>query len=198
MANVTLKGNPARTSGDLPETGRKAPDFTLTRTDLSDVSLLDFRGSRIVLNIFPSVDTPVCSATVRRFNQEISRQDNAVALCISRDLPFAHSRFCEAEGLKEVIPLSEMRHRDFGTSYGLHLQEGPLAGLLARAVFILDETGTILYQQLVDEITEEPDYEQALAALRAKVGEEACTTSRTAEHARPQDTDEPCDDGRAG
>lgn len=124
--------------------------------------------------------------------------DNAVALCISRDLPFAHARFCETEGLKDVIPLSEMRHREFGASYGLHLQEGPLAGLLARAVFILDENGIIVYHQLVDEITDEPDYEQALAALRTKAGEEVCTTSRTAEHARPQDADEPCDDGRAG
>lgn len=198
MAQVTLKGTPTPTSGDLPATNSKAPDFTLTRTDLTDVSLLDFRGSRIVLNIFPSVDTPVCSATVRRFNQEISQEDNAVALCISRDLPFAHARFCETEGLKDVIPLSEMRHREFGASYGLHLQEGPLAGLLARAVFILDENGTIVYHQLVGEITDEPDYEQALAALRTKAGEEVCTTSRTAEHARPQDSDEPCDDGRAG
>ena len=198
MAHVTLKGTAFTTSGDLPTPGLKAPDFTLTRTDLSDISLLDYRGPRIVLNIFPSVDTPVCSATVRRFNEEISKRDNAIVLCISRDLPFAHARFCETEGLKDVIPLSEMRHRDFGASYGLHLQQGPMAGLLARAVFVLDEVGTIVYQQLVEEITEEPDYQAALAALQTSKGEEVCTISRTAEHARTEDSDEPCDDGRAG
>lgn len=198
MAHVTLKGNPVQTSGELPQVGHKAPDFQLTRVDLSDASLKDYLGKRVVLNIFPSVDTPVCSASVRRFNAEISKQDNSVVLCISRDLPFALSRFCAAEGLEDVIPLSEMRTRDFGTNYGLHLQEGPLAGLLARAIFVLDETGTIIYRQLVGEITKEPDYEQALAGLKADKGDPACTVSATSEHSRLQNPDEPCDDGRAG
>ena len=202
MAETNFKGNPIHTSGELPAVGDTAPDFLLTRTDLSDVSLKDFAGKKVVLNIFPSVDTPVCSMSVRKFNAEIGNYENAVALCISLDLPFAHSRFCETEGLKDVIPASEMRRRGFGEDYGLRMTDGPLAGLLARAVFVLDETGKIVYSQLVDEITTEPDYESALAALKSQsgenVGQDVCVTSATAEHTRSDSLDEPCDDGRSG
>ena len=198
MAEITLKGNPFHTSGNLPSVGYAAPDFSLTRQDLSDFKLRDVTGKRVVLNIFPSVDTPPCSASVRRFNTEISKFENAVALCISRDLPFAHARFCEAEGLKDVIPLSEMRHRDFGEKYGVVITDGPMAGLLARAVLVLDESGKVIYSQLVDEIVEEPAYEKALQALRDAPGVDSCTASFTAEHARGESEDDACDDGRAG
>ena len=198
MAQITLKGNPIHTLGNLPAVGSAAPDFSLTRQDLSDLKLRDVAGKRVVLNIFPSVDTPTCSASVRRFNSEISKFDNAVALCISRDLPFAHARFCEAEGLKDVIPLSEMRHRNFGEKYGVVITDGPMAGLLARAVLVLDESGKVIYSQLVDEIAEEPAYEKALEALRNAAAMESCTASFTAEHARGGEEDDACDDGRAG
>ena len=198
MAEITLKGTPVRTSGELPSVGQPAPGFTLTRTDLSDMSLKDVVGKRVVLNIFPSIDTSVCAMSVRRFNSEISNFENAVALCISRDLPFAHARFCGAEGLSDVISLSEMRHSDFGKQYGVVMTDGPLASLLARAVVVIDEKGKIIYTQLVGEIGEEPDYEKALAALGGVENMEACTTSLTAEHVRGVDEDEPCDDGRAG
>jgi thiol peroxidase len=198
MADITLKGMPVHTIGDLPSVGDSAPDFSLTRTDFSDMSLKDVAGKRVVLNIFPSVDTAVCAMTVRKFNSEISKIENAVALCISRDLPFAHERFCGAEGLNDVISLSEMRHRDFGKTYGVEMTDGPLAGLFARAVVVIDENGRIIYTQLVNEIGEEPDYEEALTALRNTGDLEACTTSTTAEHARGFEEDEPCDDGRAG
>lgn len=198
MAQVTLKGKPVRTSGELPTVGYAAPDFSLTRTDFSDMSLRDVAGKRVVLNIFLSVDTSTCSASVRRFNSEISNFENAVVLCISRDLPFAHARFCEAEGLENVIPLSEMRQRDFGEKYGVAMVDGPLAGLLARAVLVLDESGKVIYSQLVKEVGEEPDYEKALDALRNLPGIDSCTTSFTAEHARGESEDDACDDGRAG
>ena len=198
MAQITLKGNPVQTIGDLPAAGYTAPDFKLTRTDFSDMSLRDVAGKRVVLNVFMSVDTSTCSASIRRFNEEIGRIDNTVVLCISRDLPFAQARFCEAEGLKEVIPLSELRERDFGQKYGLAMVDGPLAGLLARAVIILDESGKVIYSQLVSEVSEEPDYEEALAALHSQSSVDACTTSFTAEHARGEAEDDVCDDGRAG
>ena len=198
MAQITLKGNPIQTSGRLPSPGYAAPDFSLTQRDLSDMSLRDVAGKRVVLNIFPSIDTPTCSASVRRFNTEISDQENAVVLCISRDLPFAHDRFCEAEDIKNAISLSEMRHRDFGEKYGLAILDGPLAGLLARAVVILDESGKIIYSELVSEIASEPDYEKALNALKNAASVDACTSSFTAEHARGEGEDDVCDDGRAG
>jgi thiol peroxidase len=198
MAQITLKGNPVHTSGNLPSIGYAAPDFSLTRQDFSDLKLRDVVGKRVVLNIFLSVDTSTCSASVRRFNAEISKFDNAVALCISRDLPFAHARFCEAEGLKNVITLSEMRHRDFGEKYGVVITDGPMAGLLARAVLVLDESGKVIYSQLVDEISQEPAYEKALEALRNASVIDSCTTSFTAEHARGDSEDDACDDGRAG
>jgi thiol peroxidase len=198
MAQITLNGNPTHTSGKLPTPGYAAPDFSLTKKDLSDMSLRDVAGKRVVLNIFPSIDTPTCSASVRRFNAEIGGHENAVVLCISRDLPFAHARFCEAEGIENAIPLSEMRHRDFGKKYGLAILDGPLAGLLARAVLVLDESGKVIHSELVPEIGNEPDYEKALEALKNAASVDACTTSFTAEHARGEGEDDVCDDGRSG
>jgi len=166
MAQVTFKGKAVNTAGELPKIGSQAPDFLLTKTDLSDITLKDVAGKRVVLNIFPSVDTSVCAMSVRRFNAEISKVENAVVLCISRDLPFAHARFCGAEGLDNVVSVSELRNLDFGKSYGMRITDGPLAGLLARAVVILDVKGKVLYTQLVPEITEEPDYDAAMNILK--------------------------------
>lgn len=166
MAQITFKGSPVNTVGELPKIGSHAPDFILTKTDLSDLSMSDLRGKKVVMNIFPSVDTPVCAASVRRFNREAASIENAVVLCISLDLPFALSRFCGAEGLEDVIPLSELRGRDFGNLYGVRIKDGLLAGLLARSVVILDEAGTVVYTELVPEIAEEPDYEKALSVIR--------------------------------
>ena len=165
MATITFKGQPIKTSGDMPKIGAIAPDFTLTKTDLSEVSLRDFSGKRVVLNVFPSLDTGVCAASVRRFNAEAEKLDNTVVLCISFDLPFAQSRFCGAEGLKNVLTLSAFRHREFADRFGLMMTEGPLSGLLARAVLVLDEQGKILYEEQVPEIAQEPNYEAALHAL---------------------------------
>jgi thiol peroxidase len=164
MAQVTLKGNPIHTTGDLPRAGQAAPAFTLTRADLSEATLADFKGQRLVLNVFPSVDTGVCAASVRAFNAKASTLANTAVLCISMDLPFATGRFCAAEGLDRVVPLSAFRSPDF-KAYGLALADGPLRGLLARAVLVLDEAGKVIHAQLVPEITTEPDYAAALAAL---------------------------------
>lgn len=165
MASITFKGNPIKTIGELPEINISAPDFTLTKTDLSDVTLKDFPGKTIVLNIFPSIDTPVCAASVRKFNQEASGFDNAVVLCISADLPFAHKRFCEIEGLNDVIPLSVFRSEDFGSNYGVTITEGPLRGLMSRAIVVIDKTGHVVYKQQAPEIAEEPNYDEALKAI---------------------------------
>ena len=165
MAAITLKGNPIHTCGELPAVGAQAPDFVLTKTDLSDVSLSDFAGKRLVLNIFPSIDTSVCAASVRRFNEEAQNLKNTLVLCVSLDLPFAHDRFCGAEGLENVIPATELRKRAFGEDYGVRIVDGPLAGLLSRAVVILDEQGKVIYTEQVPEIAQEPDYEAALQAL---------------------------------
>jgi thiol peroxidase len=167
MATVTLKGKPVHTSGDLPAKGTQAPDFRLTRGSLEDVSLGSFAGRRKILTINPSFDTSTCQATARRFNQEAARLPNTVILAISADLPFAQSRFCEAEGLSNVIPLSMIRDRDFGRHYGLLLVDGPLEGLLARAVIVLDEHDRVLYSELVPEIGTEPNYASALGTLGA-------------------------------
>ncbi|MCF6188162.1 MAG: thiol peroxidase [Desulfobulbaceae bacterium] len=166
MTTITFKGNPVST-GTLPAVGDKAPGFTLTATDLSNKTLADFTGKTIVLNIFPSIDTPVCAASVRRFNQEASKLDDTVVLCVSADLPFAHQRFCEGEGLDDVIPLSVFRSPEFGKDYGVLITDGPLDGLLSRAIVIIDPDGTIRYIQHVSEITEEPDYQAAIDALAA-------------------------------
>ena len=165
MASITLKGNPIETIGELPSVGAKSPSFTLVKTDLSDCSLDDFGGKTVVLNIFPSIDTGVCAASVRRFNAEASAAEDAVVLCISADLPFAHKRFCEAEGLNDVIPLSSFRSRAFGKEYGVTMTTGPLSGLLSRAIVIIDKSGAVVYTEQVPEITQEPDYEAALRCL---------------------------------
>ena len=165
MTQITLQGTPVQTVGRLPETGSKAPSFSLTATDLRPVSLDDYQCRTIVLNIFPSIDTQVCAASVRRFNAEASRLENTVVLCISADLPFAHQRFCEAEGLDRVIPLSVFRSPEFGRDYGLTLADGPFAGLLSRAVIVINPDGVVCYTQQVAELTEEPDYEAALKAI---------------------------------
>lgn len=167
MATITIQGNPIHTSGDLPQVGSKAPDFTLTKGDLSDVALKDFSGKRKLLNIVPSLDTGVCAASARRFNQEAASVAGAVVLTVSCDLPFAQSRFCQAEGIQNVVMLSELRDRGFGTAYGVRIADGPLAGLLARAVVVLDGDDRVLYTELVPEIAQEPDYARALAALKA-------------------------------
>ncbi len=165
MAQVKFKGNPVTTLGELPAVGTQAPGFRLTGGDLGDVSLADFAGSKVVLSIFPSIDTPVCAASVRRFNEAASSMKDTKVLCISADLPFASGRFCAAEGLKNVATLSTFRSPEFGKEYGVAIAEGPLRGLLSRAVVIIDGSGTVLYTELVTEITEEPEYEAALKAL---------------------------------
>ena len=166
MATIHLKGNPVHTSGDLPAIGSEAPDFCLVAGDLSDKRLADFAGKRKILNIVPSLDTAVCAASTRHFNADASTLDNTVVLVISSDLPFAQGRFCSTEGLENVVPLSMMRSRKFAKDYGVLLTDGPLAGICARAVVVLDENDTVIYTQLVDEITSEPDYQAALAAVR--------------------------------
>lgn len=166
MATIALKGTPIHTAGSLPAAGTKAPDFLLTQGDLSDVSLKDFAGRRKLLNIVPSLDTGVCAASARRFNQEAASVSGAVLLTISCDLPFAQKRFCEAEGIAAVVPLSELRARSFGEAYGVRIVDGPLAGLLSRAIVVLDETDTVVYTEQVPDIVQEPNYEKALAALK--------------------------------
>ena len=167
MATVTFKNQLTVTlNGQLPAVGSIAPNFAATQADLSDVHLEDWRGQRVVLNIFPSVDTGVCAATVRRFNAEAAALENTAVLCISKDLPFALNRFCGAEGLDKVVPLSTFRCNCFTDGYGLLQTDGPLRGLLARAVVVIDTDGKILYTELVPEITEEPNYEAALAVLK--------------------------------
>jgi thiol peroxidase len=165
MSRVTFQGNPVHVDGSFLEVGDAAPVFQLVGGDLSDKSLADFSGKRKVLNIFPSVDTGVCAASVRHFNQDAAGLDNAVVLCISADLPFAQARFCGVEGIENVTMLSMMRGREFLERYGVAMSDGPLAGLAARAVVVLDEHDKVVYTQLVDEITHEPDYEAALKAL---------------------------------
>lgn len=166
MATITLQGNPIQTIGSLPAVGSKAPDFLLTAADLSDSSLSKFAGKRVVLNIFPSVDTGVCASSVRKFNAEVEKLSNTVVLCISADLPFALSRFCGAEGLSNVVTLSELRNREFGNNYGVRIVDGPLAGLLSRSVVVLDETGKVIYTEQVPEIVQEPDYAPVVELLK--------------------------------
>ena len=165
MATVTLGGNPVKTSGELPKVGSKAPDFKLVNKDLGVVSLSDFAGKRLVLNIFPSVDTSTCAASVRNFNAKASELQNTTVLCISRDLPFAQKRFCGAEGLENVVNLSDFQAGTFGKTNGLEIVDGPLAGLHSRAIIVVDENGKITHTEQVAEIANEPNYEAALAAL---------------------------------
>lgn len=165
MSQVTFKGSPVNTNGELPNIGEQAPDFSLTSGDLSQKSLKDFKGKRIILNIFPSVDTGTCAASVRAFNEIASTLPNSVVLCISRDLPFAQSRFCAGEGLENVITLSEYKDSSFSDAYGVRFSDGPLEGLLSRAVVVLDETGKVIYHEQVAETADEPNYEAALGTL---------------------------------
>jgi thiol peroxidase len=165
MAAITLGGNPINTSGNLPEVGNVAPDFKLVKSDLSIVSLADYKGSRVVLNIFPSIDTGTCATSVRTFNAKLSALENTKVLCISRDLPFAQKRFCGAEGLENVENLSDFKDGSFGKNYGLEITDSVLAGLHSRVVIVLDENGIIKYTEQVPEIADEPNYEAALASL---------------------------------
>lgn len=162
MATVTFKGNPVSTSGNLPSVGSVAPDFKLVDGKLGEVSLADYKGKRVVLNIFPSIDTGVCAASVRNFNKWAAGQENVVVLCVSKDLPFAQSRFCGAEGIENVVTVSDFRYNNFATDYGVLMTDGPLAGLMARSVVAIDENGTVVYNELVPEIVEEPSYDVKL------------------------------------
>ena len=166
MAQVTLKGNPVQVEGQLPQIGSQALDFSRTAGDLSDVTLATFAGKRKVLNIFPSVDTPTCATSVRKFNAQANDVANTAILCISADLPFAQARFCGAEGLENVQNLSTLRGTEFLQNYGVAIADGPLKGLTARAVVVLDENDKVLHSELVGEIAEEPNYEAALAVLK--------------------------------
>ena len=166
MAQVTRRGNPVQIKGELPQVGSTAPAFTLVGGDLADVTLETFAGKRKVLNIFPSVDTPTCATSVRKFNAQANDLNNAVVLCISADLPFAQARFCGAEGLENVQNLSTLRGAEFIENYGVAIADGPLKGLTARAVVVLDENDNVLHSELVKEIAEEPNYEAALAVLK--------------------------------
>jgi thiol peroxidase len=166
MAETKVGGNPVHTAGDLPATGQPAPGFTVVKGDLSPISLSDLTGQRVVLNIFPSIDTPTCAASVRRFNQAAANLENTTVLNVSMDLPFAQSRFCGAEGLTNVVNASDFRDGSFGQGYGVRLVDGKLEGLFARAVVVVGEDGTVLHTELVPEIAQEPDYDAALAALQ--------------------------------
>lgn len=166
MAKITFKGNPVATSGDLPKVGTSAPDFSLTKVDLAAVTKKDLLGKNVVLNIFPSIDTGVCATSVKKFNQEASKLPNTVVLCVSKDLPFAHKRFCGAESIDKVTTASSFKGADFGKDYGVTMTDGPLAGLFARAIVVLDKTGKVTHTELVPEIAQEPNYAQAIAAVR--------------------------------
>ncbi|MFZ4785124.1 MAG: thiol peroxidase [Flavobacteriales bacterium] len=165
MSTITFKGNNIETAGSLPAVGSSAPDFQLTKTDLSTVSLKDLSGKKVVLNIFPSVDTGVCAASARKFNQLASSMENTVVLNVSKDLPFAHNRFCAAEGLQNVHGASQFKDDNFSQAYGVDMTTGPLAGLMSRAVVVVDENGVVKYTEQVPEIAQEPNYDAAIAAL---------------------------------
>lgn len=165
MATVTLKGNPVHTLGTLPAVGSNAPSFSLTKGDLSPASLSDYKGKKVVMNIFPSIDTGTCAQSVRQFNKEAAELENTTVLCISKDLPFAQGRFCGAEGIENVEMLSDFKDGNFGKAYNLSFTDGPLAPLLSRSVVVLDEEGKVVYTEQVGETTEEPNYKAALEAL---------------------------------
>jgi len=165
MGKTALRGTPVTTSGELPKVGSKAPDFHLVTKDLKDVSLADFKGKKKILNIYPSIDTPVCALSTRKFNEHANGRPDTVMLMISADLPFAQGRFCGAEGLTNVVTLSMMRGREFGDAYGVWLKDGPLAGVTARAVVVLDANDKVLHAEMVPDIANEPNYEAALKAL---------------------------------
>ncbi len=166
MAKITFKGTPVNTVGNLPAIGSQVPDFTVTKTDLTETSLKDYAGHKLILNIFPSLDTGTCAMSVRHFNEAASQLNGTKVLCISADLPFAQKRFCGAENLTNVTPASVFRHSDFGKKFGVTLLDSPLAGLLSRAVVVVDEKGKVIYTQQVPEIVDEPNYDAALAAIK--------------------------------
>ena len=166
MATITLKQNQIHTSGNLPVTNTKSPDFSLVKTDLSTSTLSDYKGKRVILNIFPSIDTATCATSVRQFNKQAAALENTIVLCISRDLPFAQARFCGAEGIDNVVMLSDFNEGAFGKNYGLEIIDGPLKGLHSRCVIVLDENHSILYTEQVPEIADEPQYEKALNILK--------------------------------
>jgi thioredoxin-dependent peroxiredoxin len=165
MASITLGGNPINTNGELPKVGSQSPEFQLIKNDLSLTSLSDFAGSKLILNIFPSIDTGTCATSVRKFNADANKLENTKVLCISRDLPFAQKRFCGSEGLENVINLADFNTGKFGKDYGLEMSESVLAGLHSRVVIVLDENGVVKYAEQVSEIADEPNYEAALASL---------------------------------
>jgi len=165
MAKITFKGDPVQTSGEIPTVGSKAPNFTLVKGDLSNATLADYKGSKVILNIFPSIDTGICAMSVKAFNEKAAGLENTKVLCISRDLPFAQGRFCGAEGIENVTNLSDYATGAFSKDYGLLMEDGPLHDLSARVVIILDEEGTVTYTELVPDIVQEPNYDAALAAL---------------------------------
>jgi thiol peroxidase len=165
MATVTLKGAPFNTNGELPKVGEMAPDFNLKKVDLSSTNLSDYKGTNLILNIFPSIDTATCATSVRTFNKRASELENTKILCVSRDLPFAQKRFCGAEGIDNVITASDFATGDFGKNYGLELENGPLEALHARAIMVIDTAGIVKYTELVSDIASEPNYDAAIAAI---------------------------------
>ena len=166
MAHITLGGNPVTTVGELPKVGSPAPDFKVTKTDLTDTTLSDYLGKNVVLNIFPSIGTGVCSAAVRKFNELAAGLNNTVVVCVSRDLPFAHKTFCEAEGIENVIPTSEYKDNGFSDNYHVKMLDGKFEGLLSRSIVVIDSEGKVVYTEQVPEIAQEPDYDKVLAALK--------------------------------
>ena len=165
MAEIKFKGNSVHTIGSLPRVGDKAPDFKLTASDLSDKSLKDYAGKKKILNIVHSLDTGTCAQSARTFNELISKKTDTVVLTVSKDLPFAQSRFCSAEGIENVVTLSQMRDMDFGKNYGVQMIDGPIAGLLARSIVVVDENDQVIYTQQVPEVSQEPDYDEVMAAI---------------------------------
>ena len=165
MAKITLRGNPINTSGSLPEKGSKAPAFSLVKSDLSTLTLDELAGKKVILNISPSLDTGICATAVRKFNVLAAGRENTVVLAITKDLPFAHGRFCSTEGINNVVALSGFRDTAFGKAYGVDILDGPMAGLYARSIVVIDEKGKVVYTELVPEIVQEPDYDKTLAAL---------------------------------
>ncbi len=165
MAKITLQGNPFSTVGNLPATGTKSPAFSLVKSDLSLLTLEELKGKKVILNIFPSLETGICAASIRRFNAEAAKLENTVVVCVSKDLPFAHKRFCATEGIENVVTASNFRDGNFGNDYGVTILNGPFEGLNARSVVVLNEEGVVKYTELVPEIAQEPDYEAALKAI---------------------------------
>ena len=178
MAQIKLAGNPINTNGELPKKGSKAPNATLVKKNLEEASINDYQGKTIILNIFPSLDTSVCATSVRKFNKIVSEKPNTIVLAISKDLPFAMERFCSTEGIENVIPLSAFRSEEFSDEYGIEIIDGPLKGLLARSVVVIDDNGNIIYEELVPEITQEPNYDAVISIIEEKpkglIDEKSC------------------------